>query len=71
MLTQHSHLGELHADSLTSTHSLESSEVSATRTPSLNQSSPHLKADIHLAPMPKDSGELKILSYDLHRHRNQ
>ena len=26
---------------------------------------------MHLAPMPKDSGKLKIFSYDLHCHCNQ
>jgi len=41
-----------------------------TRTPSLIKS-PHLKADMHLASMPEDSSELKILSYDLRCHHNQ
>jgi hypothetical protein len=26
---------------------------------------------MHLVPMPRDCGKLKIFSYDLHRHRNQ
>src|ERR1700738_2085963 len=46
------------ADSHIPTHSLKSSEASASCTPSL---CPHPNADIHLAPMPEDSGKLSVI----------